>query len=372
MSTTTLLAAGAFACVSALVYGSVGRRLQRRHVYGEATLAKDLFSVWWYGLACVTAMGGLFSLGAAFFAPNFVLILGLTYVAILVLCVALWALAYYLLYLFTGRRGLLMPLAGLYLVYFAYLAFFIAAASPDRLEVGKWTVQLHYTQEFSGSAGGALSVLILGPLLIGALAYFRLFFKVEGATQRYRIALVALSFMVWFGSSIVASVGGISTNDVWQLASRVIALAASLVILLAYLPPAWVKQRYGVRSVDEDEAAASAHPAGPALGWGWRPDGPFAGKGLMAWASSISSGGSPRPRARTSAARASPNARGNWSSLARSGTGCPGNAGTSVGTSSAARAPGPRPRRSRARRARRTRRRTPPPSCAPPCRAAPR
>jgi hypothetical protein len=44
----------------------------------------------------------------------------------------------------------------------------------------------------------------------------------------------------------------LAQQDWWQLASRLIGLAAALTILMAYLPPRWLKQRYGILSLTDE------------------------------------------------------------------------------------------------------------------------
>ncbi len=51
----------------------------------------------------------------------------------------------------------------------------------------------------------------------------------------------------WYGLA-----GGLAEQDWWQLASRFIGLAAALTILLAYLPPRWLKQRYDILSLSDE------------------------------------------------------------------------------------------------------------------------
>ena len=85
--------------------------------------------------------------------------------------------------------------------------------------------------------------------IIGGLAYFTLYFRVSDVTQKYRILLVSWSIIIWFLSPYCARAGGLAEQDWWQLASRLIGLAAALTILMAYLPPRWLKQRYGIVSL---------------------------------------------------------------------------------------------------------------------------
>jgi uncharacterized membrane protein HdeD (DUF308 family) len=97
-----------------------------------------------------------------------------------------------------------------------------------------------------------LIVLLLLPQIIGGLAYFTLYFRVSEVTQKYRILLVSWSIIVWFLSPIIALAGGLAQQDWWQLVSRLIGLVAALTILMAYLPPRRLKQRYGIISLPDE------------------------------------------------------------------------------------------------------------------------
>ncbi len=97
-----------------------------------------------------------------------------------------------------------------------------------------------------------LAILLLVPQIMGSIAYFTLYFRVTDMTQKYRILLVSGSIIVWFLSPYAALAGGLAQHDWWQLASRFIGLAAALTILMAYLPPRWLKQRYGIISLSDE------------------------------------------------------------------------------------------------------------------------
>jgi hypothetical protein len=84
------------------------------------------------------------------------------------------------------------------------------------------------------------------------LAYFTLYFHVSEVTQKYRVLLVSWSIIIWFLSPLFAIVAGLAEQDWWQLASRLIGLAAALTILMAYQPPRWLQQRYGIVSLQDE------------------------------------------------------------------------------------------------------------------------
>lgn len=240
----------AIAVVTAGVYGYVGSRLERRRIEGEAALAWRLFIQWWYGLAAVTFAGAIFTLARGANIVDEAFALTYLYLVLLLITYILWCLLYYLLYLLTGKRSILAPITGFYIVFYVYMLYAITAAGPYLTAEG-----IKYREPLGGPVLALLVAGLLGPHLIGAVGYLRLFFKVEELTQRYRIGLISGTILLWFGSSLL---GNIPVGDQrlaaqwwWILVTRGIALVAAFAFLLAYRPPRWVRDRYGIEAVDE-------------------------------------------------------------------------------------------------------------------------
>jgi hypothetical protein len=253
MIQSTLLFSALFALVSASIYAYVGWRLGKRLVSSsEARLAWQSFTVWWYGLAAITLIGGFLNLFGALGLTILSLFVTATYLNILVICIALWGLLYYLIYLFTGNSRLLVPLAIFYMIYYVLLVYYITASMPEDINVDRWRTAVDYRAPLTGPFFIMVLVLLLLPQIIGGFAYFTLYFRVKDITQKYRILLVSWSIIVWFVSPLAALAGGLAQQDWWQLVSRFIGLAAALTILMAYLPPRWLKQRYGIISLPDE------------------------------------------------------------------------------------------------------------------------
>ena len=250
---STLLFSALLAVTAASIYSYVGWRLSKRVISSaEARLAWEAFTVWWYGLAATTLIRGLLNLLGAVGLTSLPLFIIATYLNILVTCIALLGLLYYLIYLFTGNRRSLLPLALFYIIYFVLLVYYITASAPGSVNVGRWNTTIAYDAPLTGPIFAILIGLLLLPQIIGGLAYFTLYFRVPEATQKYRILLVSWSIIVWFLSPLIALAGGLAQEDWWQLTSRFIGLAAALTILMAYLPPRWLKQRYGIISLADE------------------------------------------------------------------------------------------------------------------------
>jgi len=248
----TLLFGATLAILSAGIYFYVGRVLSRRCQSSPgAAMAWRMFVVWWYALAAATLSGALLTLLGAFGLIGLALFTTITLMNLLTTCVALFGLMYYLLYLFTGSSRLLTPLAVFYIAYYNLLVYFIEASNPVGVTVNRWNATLEYQNLISGPLFLIAFFLLVFPQIIGSLAYFTLYFQVQSPTQRYRILLVSWSIIIWFASSFLAGISGLSQQEWWQITSRAISLGAALTILFAYQPPAWIKRRFGVAAIVE-------------------------------------------------------------------------------------------------------------------------
>jgi hypothetical protein len=255
MSQPTLLFGAGLSILSAIIYYYVGRVLSRRRVASpDARLAWILFVTWWYALASSTLIGAVLSLLGALHIVGLPLFITLTQVNLLAICVALFSLMYYLLYLFTGNRRLLTPLTVFYIAYYILIVYYVQARLPMGVSVGRWNATLEYEQPAGGLLYIIALLLLIFPQVIGSLAYFTLYFRVKNTTQKYRILLVSWSILIWFLSAFLVSIAGLSQQDWWQVTSRLISLSASLTILLAYDPLPWIRRRLGVSSIVEEPA----------------------------------------------------------------------------------------------------------------------
>lgn len=249
----TLMIGTIFSLASAGVYFYVGHSLSQRHVASqEARLAWDLFVAWWYALAGASVVTGGLNLLGGLGITSLPLFLTLTQVAVLILCIALFSLMYYLVYLFTGNRRMFMPLILIYSAYYILLMYYINLSTPNDVSIGRWNVSLTFQQQVTGPLVTLFAILLIFPQVIAGFAYFTLYFRVKENTQKYRVAVVSWSIIIWFLSSSIASLSGFSEADWWQILSRLIGLGATLAILMAYQPIPWIKQRLGVASISEE------------------------------------------------------------------------------------------------------------------------
>lgn len=254
MSSMTLALSAAGSFLTAVLYLYIGHVLRGRAVSADARLANGMFVLWWQALGALGMLGvGILLLYMADALPLW-LYRSFVTLALLGLFVALWGLQFYLVYLYTGSRRSFVPLGVFYgLLFVGTLALVEYIGSPERIVDNGWALETEPEVELGVAFGLGFSLLIIGPQLAAAIAYARLFSKTRDRTQRYRIALVTGSIIVWFGSGIVATGAQVSDDLSYQLFSRLIGIAGALVILMAYKPPHWIRTRYGIRSISEDD-----------------------------------------------------------------------------------------------------------------------
>lgn len=248
MIRATLLVAALVALTAGAVYAFVGVRLRARRTIGEdAQRAMRSFSAWWLLLSANVLTASAFYAAAAFGFTSFEAQLTYAHAQRLLLAASLVGLLHYLTYLFTGR-DLLVPIAIFYAAYYGLLEYTLLSANPTGVFVGDWRTDLAYAETSAGRNPLRLlsAAMLILPPVVGALAYFRLYFRVKSRTQRYRIALVSWSLVAWWIVAVIAGQREALGQEGFQLVNRFLGLAAALVILAAYLPPAAVRRRLGV------------------------------------------------------------------------------------------------------------------------------
>ena len=251
-----LLVDGVFALANAGIYAHVGRALLARPVPPETRRPSNLFAVWWCALAVLIGLAGAARVLAAFGLLTAPLYIAMIHASLLVLCVAVCGLLYYLLFLLTGRH-LLAPLAAAYVVVYAILVYYFASSRPTGFSTSGWALTLVYERPPGGWPLAAVLAAITLPQVAGAAAYLALCLRVDDPTQRYRIAMVAASICAWFASVLLASELRLADASWLAMASRLVGLGAALTLLYAYFPPAWVRRRWNIARVSDTGPRAS-------------------------------------------------------------------------------------------------------------------
>jgi hypothetical protein len=248
MLTTTLALDLVANLLSSLIYLAVARIVAARPVDPQAVSARRAFAGWWNVLAVLALYGAFADVATMMGAWTVPLLVAVVHVLLLAILLGMAGLLYYLVYLYTGREGAWKPIVLFYGAFWAFLVYWIEALQPNGIQPGAITPQLSYVHDPQDSAfGPLLGLLLILPIIGGAVGYFTLFFKAREATQRYRIAVVSLSILLWFGFSLAGSLLEVTRDLAWVVLSRTVSIAAALCVYGAYRPPHWVQRRWGVQ-----------------------------------------------------------------------------------------------------------------------------
>ena len=166
---------------------------------------------------------------------------------------AIGALLYYFVYLFTGKRETWKIIAATYAVYFIGFLYYLAAADPIGVKPSDLGGQeIEYAHDLGETLfGQIMGILLLLPIIFGAIGYVSLIRKVPSRSGKFRIGAVAGAFIFWFGSSFLAGqIFDVSQEDWWRPVSTSISLIASAMVYVAFAPPAWLAQKLHVEGYD--------------------------------------------------------------------------------------------------------------------------
>jgi hypothetical protein len=245
------LAQGLVALATGLVYGYVARLVLQRRTSPEARRANDAFATWWACFGLLEGVAGAYQVANAFGYQDLTLIVTVLDLVFLLLVAAIWGLVYYLVYLYTGSSRPFWPLAFAYGSLAAGLLYLLAWLDPSGFNANG---TLATARVLPPAVGVALGLVLALPIVVAAVAYGSLYFRVDGRAQRFRIAIVAGSFLAWFLWSTVSSLLQLSTRSASDATLRstlavvnaAIALAVPVLVVLAYKLPARHPERFGV------------------------------------------------------------------------------------------------------------------------------
>lgn len=194
------------------------------------------FSAWWAGIGLVMLLTVPTVLGVRFELWGLLQWFVVVYALYLVLLTAIAGLIYYLLYLYTGRHGVVY-ISWAYLVLMSGYMFYTletAGATIDHAAAG-----VVFTTGAPPWESRIFMALLAIPPLLAAVAYSLLWFRVDDREVRRRIALVSGAFLLWFSFIIVSRVAGLVSGGPGDLtwgavADQLVGAVAALLVAAAY------------------------------------------------------------------------------------------------------------------------------------------
>jgi len=109
-----------------------------------------------------------------------------------------------------------------------------------------------YAAPLQGPAYSIVVALIAGPLLLAILAYGALLLRVKDPALRYRIACVSVGLLVWIATEAFSYTSGIASTPAGELTRRAVALGSTILVLAAYQPPRFARERWPAQPVVPD------------------------------------------------------------------------------------------------------------------------
>lgn len=234
--------------VAAAVAVGASWALRRRNPSDEARPAAIALRIFWAGLGATAVVQTTMMIGAAVgVGAAFALISEL--LAYATSAVALGALAAYFAYLFTGSRKAVPLTTLLYVIVIAVGSWNAVRSAPTGIELTRWFYDVTHANPARGLVAAAPALAALLPAIGGAVAFIVLGLRSTGATRK-RGLLVGIALVFWFGSALLVSTGA-ADNDIAQIIRKLTSMAGFTAIYVAYLPPAPLRERWGLTRMDE-------------------------------------------------------------------------------------------------------------------------
>lgn len=224
-----------------------GLLVLRRPVHGEARLALRMFATWWLSAGLVLLLAGSHTMLGLLGLLDVRVHLAITYLTAVPLAVALWALLYYLIYIYTGRRAAIWPLTAAYALFLAFEIYYFSSLGPRTIETTAWSVRLARGRDPPAGLGAVFGLLVAAPTLFIVVAYGRLAARAKEPAQRYRVRLTSTALLVWFAPVLAAFLAGWDKAAWFPLVYQAPGVLAAAMIVAAHRPPGFLKRRWEAR-----------------------------------------------------------------------------------------------------------------------------
>lgn len=255
MSAGTLLLGAAVELAAAGLFARVAIVTLRRPVSAAGRGALIAFAAWWFGASSVLAIGGAATLLGLAGVLDPTVHFALLILRALPLSGGVLGLVYYLVYLYTGSRRALTPLVALYAAHFAFTLYYFLSLAPIHVETTAWEIRAAGASPPGAGLDVAFGIALALPILGATAAYATLLTRLDDRTQRYRVATVSIAFAQWFLFILLGFVAGFTTRDWFFLVYTGPGLVAAALVLGAYEPPAFLRERLSVDPVPRRESA---------------------------------------------------------------------------------------------------------------------
>lgn len=219
---------GALGLLGALVYVGLAR-LELRRTRETQQLASGAIALFWLALGIHLAVDSAWGIAGTFGPISPAVSETVLHLKVASGAVAFGGLVYHLVYLYSGRPGLVWLVTIYFLLAFALVEHNYVLRGPIGHEMTPFAAK-HAFEQAGGAFEDVAMVLLFLPGIVASLAYLGLGRRVRlDATRRRRHLTRALGLLGFFGSLLV---GFLADWSWWEPAERSIALSTGLVALV--------------------------------------------------------------------------------------------------------------------------------------------
>jgi len=262
MALLPVLLTAAASFVAAACFGAVALALRRRRYSPELREAGQAYVLWW-AMFCVQAVtDALRMLMGAVEPVDVQVYLALAALKIVAAGVGIWALARYVLFLWSGSRWLSIPLMAFAASHAGLFLWLLYRGLPATIEVGVWAPRLVLSgaSPLPGGIGPLVLVFFFVPPILLALAYFALRPRMETRTQKVRVTAIALALLVFQVVATIQFNPSTSADTPIFALLALINAAVGLFIYATYNPPPWMTRVFGIEGLAKEPARDDIDP----------------------------------------------------------------------------------------------------------------
>lgn len=210
MAPTTLVAVGVADSVTAGVFVTVAWRLGQRQTAVTDRIGLQALQLWWLALGVFMAIQAFQTWAALADALSVPVFMAMWYLTGPVLGAASWGLSFHLLYIYTGKTRLALPLAAYFAVMAVLYDVIVHSHPAAAIELGAWEVAPVIDPPLSSDVVWSIVLAGIGlPLLVACGAYMRLVPRLDLPGQKRRAILVSTSIALWVLAGLIGQfIGG--------------------------------------------------------------------------------------------------------------------------------------------------------------------
>lgn len=245
-----LAVTGGLGLVAAYALLRTGGSVVARPGVAAFRMANGAFALGWFSLALMVTTDGARVLSALAGAPDPALYLVLIELKIIATAGAITGFGAYVLFLWTGRQWVWMPIAAFGVVHASFFLTLTLMRLPLTVAVGDWATRVQLTPGSRLPGGDAVGIALYFLPLVGLAAlYLGLWRRVETRTQHWRLVLVAGCLFLFFGAAAVQSNPAVSPDGPGVPLALLVMLAAAWVARWTFEPPAWFSRRFDIHGL---------------------------------------------------------------------------------------------------------------------------